>query len=144
MSFSNLGTTSQISALLTDCLDLIHGSDEKFYRMIYGSPTPQLTERDHVSWAYIDDYGAIFRDPEESGEQTSQDLAQAWGKKTREGFRRLGLPVHKENVADGVPAVLGAEFAGRPYVVGVPRARHLPVFQFLRSGVFDPVDAIAV
>ncbi|CAE8709859.1 unnamed protein product [Polarella glacialis] len=96
-------------------------------RIIYGAPTPQLKMQDEdgdfgeemVSWEYIDDYGAASSTS--SSKNPTATLAE-YKRKTKQGMKDSGLPVHKEEELEGIKA-LGAMTSERPYRLSVPKPK---------------------
>lgn len=113
---------------LTDLLDGVHGLQSKERRMVYGVPCPQWDpdrpeEWSPLTWAYIDDYGALQISHPTDTPGSAQEEIEAWASKTRSSMARKGLPVHKEKSGPGLDAVLGAALSGRPYHVSVPKPK---------------------
>ena len=113
---------------LTDLLDGIHGKESIPRRMVYGLPVPQwdtelVDEWSPLTWAYIDDYGALLASRSGDPDQKAEKEIQEWAAKTRAGMKRQGLPVHKEACGVGLDSVLGAALSGRPYTLSIPRRR---------------------
>ena len=111
---------------LTDILDGIHGLKARNNRLVYGAPAPQWDVRSPIdwapiTWAYIDDYGAILAPRPGTSSTAAQTSIDTWATKTREGLAALKLPVHKEAQGEGLDSVLGAVMSGRPYTISIPR-----------------------
>jgi hypothetical protein len=114
---------------LIAALDMAHGPSSAVTRMVYGTPCPQLHSAQHpdgqplVSWGYIDDYGAATTQSAAAVvNKEPNQLMQEWGDTSKKQLGKIGFPVHKEVMGEGVEA-LGARVRGRPYVVGVPEEK---------------------